>query len=118
MIETNGKVINFTLADVADNIEKNGLPRYEGWYFDSMYEPEDGYSYIVAACALGQAMINIGVDNITGGWGMDEILNRIPEWNDGLHLSFKEIADKIRIEYRDYLNSPLWGARKEYKVKS
>lgn len=53
-----------TLGELADAIEKNGLPKFTGSFYDiEEIGPEAPHqpAYIVAACAFGQAAINLDV---------------------------------------------------------
>lgn len=93
----------FTLAEVADAIEKNGLPQTFNWYFrtsdgEGFNDSETSeYAAITAACAVGQACINLGVET---DWVTDlDVIDDIIMLNDKEKKSFKEIADHIRANY-------------------
>ena len=90
-----------TVEEVLDAMEKNGYRQAYGRYFE--YSDHDVDKPVIAACAMGQAAINLGVraeslDNflskfIVDSWSMNSY---IVEQNDVHHLSPKAIAGLIR----------------------
>ena len=100
---------NLTIATVINNIEKNGYPKGIG---GTGYEHEG----IFYACALGQASLNLGHKH---GWLWDQLFNggtyntivrefgqRAFQLNDSVFSrTLKEIAETLRIEYADQLDT-------------
>ena len=108
-----------TLREITDAIEKNGLPQTKGMYWDSKHADWNAanrtWTYEVgAACAIGQAAINLGVDYdaltdflLDIGRGNKTLYHYITGKNDGVDgLSLKEIADKIRKNHKAKLDTP------------
>jgi len=101
----------FKLSDVIDAIEKNGLPKKVGGYYDIDHSGKP-----IAACAMGQAAINLKVNPFSlasrtcvfrSSIGSDisyPFDARVFKLNDTTNLSFKEIADVLRAEYKDHLD--------------
>jgi hypothetical protein len=95
-----------TIDDVLDAIEKNGLEQTFGSFFKTEGEdyvnnpPKSGK--IIGACALGQAALNLGVNNFS----LTDTLNlalpntrlgqRIIKMNDHKKRSFAHIANYYR----------------------
>lgn len=119
---------SFTLGEFVDNIEKNGLPQSHGTLFTAEYGngltlgygegsrllPVAGESKIIAACAFGQGLINQGVipfendSSMAVNFGHNSLLKEIYEevWdmNDNALMNYKEIVEKLRTQYEDYLD--------------
>jgi hypothetical protein len=106
-----------TYRDLFDAIEKNGLEQAVGSWFrtedtdvndDDLWLPKK--SEIKAACAVGQAALNLGVElhflrenNLSGD---RNLIGTIEHWNDDEELTLQQIADKGRAEYAEYLDQP------------
>lgn len=110
-----------SIGEFIDAIEKNGLRQTFGSYFrtdDNEYfnSVHNLEGTINAACAIGQACINLDVVpyNFVGGSLMSgnppenrrfsELLNRVVALNDGEHETLDIIASKLRQEFREDLN--------------
>jgi hypothetical protein len=101
-----------TLEQFIQAIEDNGLPQA----FGTMFDYYDGI--VIAACALGQAKINLDLD----GYDFEHGVNRfsstlwptIVRLNDGSHYDLKKIAHYLRSVYYNRLDenltfrTPLW----------
>lgn len=129
-----GDVITFTLGDVLDAIEKNGLPQSRGYFFRESVDEDLGFGIeekgidspsflshyrgkIKSACAIGQAAVNLGIYpkiNTNDDTQLYEILSSIMIMNDTDNYTFKEIADNLRTRYPDLLNAPLNAFKFDY----
>lgn len=109
----------FTARDIIDSIEKNGLPQTVGAlfrqaeYLSPIYNFEED-TVIGSACALGQAAINLGVDysfvDIFYNRAQEGFLGYIVNLNDNQLLDFKGIADILRVEFGDKLDTIVFSA--------
>lgn len=119
------------VSEVFDAIEKNGLPKIRKTFFK--YEREglgvsdhwikDGN--VIAACALGQAAINLSVDADSLYNTLNDIDNekyttpyigdRITELNDSFveELSLPEIAQYMRDHYAAFLDEEIYVSIRE-----
>lgn len=95
-----------TLAQIADAIEKNGLPQSKRSYFKSLdglgfNQPSRFRGPITGACAVGQAAINLGVvpDFFASNRNDPRVIDEIILLNDNEGKSFKEIADYLRANH-------------------
>lgn len=110
----------FTARDIVDNIEKNGLPQTTGALFRkgkgdyAIYTLDSTFpTQIGAVCALGQAAINLGVKYsfVDETESLKEsFLSAIVSLNDHRHLNFKDIAEAIRAEFGDQLDTIIFEA--------
>ena len=99
-----------TVEEYIQAIEKNGLPQtfYQYYRFDA--------GKIGAACAMGQAHLNLGLYNAEKQnkfWTYEhsvasEIESRTIELNDNAKLSFAAIGKALREEYSDYLHETMY----------
>lgn len=88
-----------TVEDILAALERNGIPKIQGHYFeyvdghitDAVYEKK-----VVAACAVGQIAINLGVDPEDLNIQFVGLLDDIVSTNDTSMLSFQEIAKKAK----------------------
>jgi hypothetical protein len=110
---------DITVGMFIDAIERDGLPKTTGTLFRtrkggrSIYHPDlSKYSTtkIGAACAVGQACINLGITDPKTNYLSDinskvaDILNFIIDTNDDTALSLKVIAQRARRKYANYLD--------------
>lgn len=114
----------FTVAELLDNIEKNGLNKITGNFFD--YGLEEGTSDLAlvgkpvfGGCAVGQGVINLGVkEPDTWDWEnseIDDLLEEIYESNDlFMDLSIAEIAQSMRTEFKHILDEKITAPTFEY----
>lgn len=99
------------VQDVVDAIRKNGLPQTQGTYI----KRDINTGNPLAACALGQAGINLGhtgsyIANIVGSiispvhGNLDTYIVYL---NDTEKLNFAQIADRIEKDYAEFLKVKL-----------
>lgn len=123
-----------TLGDVIEAIEKNGLPQITSRFFDRAFDNKTQmYGPIIAACAMGQAVVNLGVeDNLFSAfryhdpalyqWASDKeytlatLGGRISFLNDTRKLSYKQIAEQLRIDYDGMLDLSVTVFTQEWEV--
>lgn len=109
----------FTIAEYADAIERNGLKQARGVFFKGPGGLRTNIidlildSKIDSACALGQAVVNLGIGV---NWRLDSNIDRLNmalklqdmtiQYNDDAvqQFSFKEVADHIRYMFKDQLD--------------
>jgi hypothetical protein len=96
----------FTIRELADAIEKNGLPHAHGAFFKDEDNEDISIEYmakITSACALGQAAINLGVKPLLWRDASDYTqvfsFHDVVELNEEAKDSLAEIANYIRTEY-------------------
>lgn len=127
----------FTVEEFVQAIEKDGLPQIQNAFFQdetgvATNEIEDlGGTPIVAACAVGMAAINLGVDvqslrdslSLIGGgsgtnWGSPTRFSSglIEGWNDDAGLNYVQIAEKIRRWFPNLLKESISAAAETYKI--
>lgn len=126
--DENPRKKRITFKEVLDAIRQNGLPKEKGEFF-RFEETKDSSGNVtekhaVAACALGQAAINLGVYapdlydslNITGG-EEDYVTfgENIAAMNDATDSTFEEIADFFEQE-KEYLDYVFYVEKEDYKV--
>lgn len=114
-----------TIKQLINAIRKNGYPQAFGTLWknkdgEDMYDDSTYRKFtkkdIGAACAMGQARINLRLmDSKTWEefWhSMDTTAyamnSNIINMNDGLHMSLAEIADQLEKEYADRFDVVLW----------
>jgi hypothetical protein len=101
-----------TLSEILDAMEKNGYTKYQGEFV--IYEDVvDTEPQIKAACAVGQAALNLGVHpsslyKALNWWIDDETYylwgDDIARDNDTTEMTVPEIAHKYRKELKKFLN--------------
>lgn len=101
------------VSNVIDAIEKNGYPQAKSIYIEwEQGAPNTDKMYVVGACAIGQAALNLGVpwtdldyalDNIhlESGKGLSAYIITL---NDENGLSCKEIAEQVRSDFPGILD--------------
>ncbi len=106
-----------TVADIIEAIRQNGLPKYHGnfYYFNGASR---SYRYssaqVEAACALGQAAINLNVAANQLWQGLNDLNifidletkalgHYIAHLNDDTELTLQQIADRLDSELNDTL---------------
>jgi hypothetical protein len=117
-----------TINDIINAIEQNGLPQSRGLLF--RYSDDQ----ITAACAMGQAIVNLGVDSRLFSIIYDhfssksrfkysskemriaQMGNHIIVCNDRKKMSLKEIADELRVIYSDAMNESVKISTRTYNV--
>lgn len=132
MVGGNGSVKVVTVAEFIDAIEQDGLEQAFNSYFIAeggdksiyvmkgsigKYEEEIFIEYKVgAACAVGQAAINLGLDpeSLVASSGF---LAYIFKLNDTLKMPLKEIANKARKDFADKLDYIIRGKELDYTDK-
>lgn len=88
-----------SMHEFAGAIRKNGLTQYFGNLYLLDFESKEKFpKNIKAACAIGQAQINLGGE-VFAVEEYDSILSDIARMNDDDHASFTEIADYIEKSY-------------------
>lgn len=105
-----------SLADLLDAIEANGFEQSFGELItgEIVYNPDTGYDRetVKSACALGQAMVNLGLYQISAeSEDLVNVIKAIMYKNDKEHKSLKLIADEVREEYFIHLESKFKGGR-------
>ena len=109
-----------TLSQVVEAMEENGYPQgYRHLLKDSRESTLDSYKgqKIVAACAIGQAGLNLGVGLLALAGALHNIKLRtnskeslfdfIVELNDIKEFPVKEIAVKTRKQYNKIINKSI-----------
>lgn len=100
------------VQDVVDAIRKNGLPQA----FEIYIRIDGASGNPIAACAIGQAAVNLGrtahwialkLDDIYNPKNNEHLDSYIIRLNDTERLSFAAIADKIEKNYAEYLQVTL-----------
>lgn len=107
--------MQITIDELANAIEKNGLPKAVGSFFRASkrghalnLDEED--VQIGAACAVGQACINLGITtNFFAGrelsiQDVQNLRSYIFHLNDEKYMSLPNIAKALRKRYKDKLN--------------
>lgn len=104
----------FTLGQLFDAIEQNGLEQIQGAFYRDLYGIDFNTldtsrpQTIDGACAIGMASINLGIsatDIPAALADIDrEITNEIADMNDIEYLTFQEIADRMRTRYAKQLH--------------
>jgi hypothetical protein len=96
-----------TVADIVDAIEKNGLRQVHGTYVEV-----DTNGNPIAACAIGQAAVNLKVSHLSiflalNTFRSSKRSSRLGDYiialNDNHFDSFAEIARKVRAYYHPAL---------------
>lgn len=109
-----------TLEEVAAAIEKNGLIWARGTFLRYEIDEDTGEEYPVAACALGQAAYNLGVDYADLDFKLNMLMpgkrlsSKITNYNDRDAGDYQDVvkyskallepykARKIRLISKDY----------------
>lgn len=100
-----------TGQEILDAIRKNGLPKARTVYY---HHDED--RNIVAACAIGQAAINLGVRAASLDYALGMASSRVKELSDFTDLTFPEIADTIEKEEPNFKYMHFYVATVEGRI--
>jgi hypothetical protein len=98
------RLVGLSRNDVIEAIRRNGYEQTFGYY----YILKDGTRIknmevlpnkrdVKAACAMGQAALNLGISPFIIAHVVDGILGEVVNLNDNIKLSLDEIADKLEV---------------------